>query len=99
MTLGLGTCYVHSIAFLFFLPIYSRGDTNQERTLFKGGHYRLEKGFDRGHYLYLYNLKKRIYLKIVEESFPKKVPKCVKTSSSEIALVLSFVSNHERKPF
>ena len=72
---------------------YSRADTIQ------GGHYRLEKGFDRGHYLYLYNLKKRIYLKIVEESFPKKVPKCVKTSSSEIALVLSFVSNHERKPF
>ena len=36
---------------------YSRGDTIQ------GGHYRLEKGFDRGHYLYLYNLKKKNLLK------------------------------------
>ena len=26
------------------------GKTIQGRTLFKGGHYRIEKGFDRGHY-------------------------------------------------
>jgi hypothetical protein len=26
------------------------GETIQGRTLFKGGHYRIEKGFDRGHY-------------------------------------------------
>ena len=26
------------------------GETIQGGTLFKGGHYRLEKGFDRGHY-------------------------------------------------
>ena len=25
-------------------------ETIQRGTLFKGGHYRLEKGFDRGHY-------------------------------------------------
>ena len=26
------------------------GETIQGGTLFKGGHYRIEKGFDRGHY-------------------------------------------------
>jgi hypothetical protein len=26
------------------------GETIRGGTLFKGGHYRLEKGFDRGHY-------------------------------------------------
>jgi hypothetical protein len=26
------------------------GETIQGGTLFKGGHYRLEKGFDQGHY-------------------------------------------------
>ena len=26
------------------------GDTNQGEKLLKGGHYRLEKGFDWGHY-------------------------------------------------
>ena len=28
---------------------YSRGETIQGGTLIKGGHYRLEKGFDRRH--------------------------------------------------
>ena len=42
MTLGLGSCYIvlHSYSYLFI----------QGGTLIKGGHYRLEKGFDRGHY-------------------------------------------------
>ena len=30
----------------------SDGETIQGGTLFKGGHYRLEKGFDWGHYLW-----------------------------------------------
>ena len=32
--------------------------TSPDGETIQGGHYRLEKGFDRGHYLYLYNLKK-----------------------------------------
>ena len=51
MTLGLGKYYI-VLCYSIFIQggNYSRGDTNQGGKLFKGGHYILEKGFDRGHY-------------------------------------------------
>ena len=42
---------------------YSREDTNQGGKLFKGGHYRLEKGFDRGHYSRGYIIQGRTLIK------------------------------------
>ena len=41
----------------------SDGETNQGGTLFKGGHYRLEKGFDRGYYSRGYIIEGRTLIK------------------------------------
>ena len=43
--------------------LFEGGNYLREDTIFKGGHHRLEKGFDRGHYSRGYITKGRTLIK------------------------------------